>query len=486
MTVQQMLVLLRARSRFLWVTFAIIMFIAVAGTFLWPKSYLGSVSVLADSTALDPISGSAQPPQLAAMFMQTQLEIIASHNVALKVVDKLHLNEDPGLKAKYQEATGGQGDIKDWIADRLIKKNLDAHLSQTQPSKQNNVIDIDAYSPDPKLAADLANAFADGYVQTNLEMKLAPARRQASWFSEQVGTLKKQVETAQAHLSEYQQSHAVIGTDTHYDVENKRLQELADQLLTAQNGMYDAQTRLKQMNDALQQDKLQELPDIAGNQLLQTMIANLTIAEGKLAQISSSFGDNHPDFVSAEAQVKELRRKLLVQVDIAKGSIIQSAAIASRQVGELRQALDRQRDRVLQLKNEKDALDVLKQQVDDAQHAYDAGVQRATQIGLESRLDQSSITVLNPAVKPLFAAYPKLFLNLVIGLLLGTILGPTIVIVLELMNVKVRSRIDLEQSANIVVLAEMEHMSLILPHGKRRLFSRRRPRIALNPQIGYR
>jgi chain length determinant protein EpsF len=486
MTVQQMLILLRARSGFLWLTFAIIMLIAVAGTFFWPKSYLGSVSVLADSTALDPISGSTQPPQLAAMFMQTQLEIIASHNVALKVVDNLDLIDDPDLKAKYEEATGGQGDIKDWIADRLIKKNLDAHLSQTQPTKQNNVIDIDAYSKDPKMAADLANAFADGYVQTNLEMKMAPARRQASWFNEQVAALKKQMESAQARLSEFQQSHAVTGTDTHYDIENKRLQELADQLLTSQNGMYDAQTRLKQMNDALQQDKLQELPDIAGNQLLQTMIANLTIAEGKLAQISSSFGDNHPDYVSAEAQVKELRRKLLAQVDIAKGSIIQSAAIASRQVGELRQALDRQRDRVLQLKNEKDQQDVLKQQVDDAQHAYDAGVQRANQIGLESRLDQSSISVLNPAVTPVFAAYPKLFLNLVIGLLLGTILSPTIVIVLELMNMKVRSRIDLEQTAGIVVLAEMQHMSLVLTHTKRRFFGRRRPRIALNPQIGYR
>src|SRR5262249_53263797 len=159
------------------------------------------------------------------------------------------------------------------------------------------------------------------------------------------------------------------------------------QLLSAQATMYDRQNRLKQMNQALERGEVMELPDLLGNGLLQELKAQLVQAESNLAQLAERFGKRHPQYVSAAAQAAALREKLAAEIDIARGAISQSAQISVRQEGELRTAMAKQRDRILTLKHERDELDVLRHEVEDKQRAYDASLQRSSQVRLESQLD---------------------------------------------------------------------------------------------------
>ena len=427
-----------------------------------------------ESIGTDPVVGIEQPSDLLPSALATQLDVIASHNVALKVVDKLDLRKNQELRDKFFGSGGNADDFRDWIADRLLTKNLDV-----EPSKEGKVINIVISTHDPQLSADMANEFANAYILTELELKMEPSRRQAAWFDMQLGSLKKVVETAQLHLSNFQRVKAVIGTDARIDVENARLDEISTQLIAAQTAMYEGQTKLKQMNEALQQDKLQELPDIQGNALLQTMKGNLAIAEGKLAQISSSFGNNHPDYISAEAQVKELRRKIIAEVDVAKGSIAQAAEIASRQEAQLRHALEAQRDRVLALKRDQDNVDVLKREVDEAQRAYDAGVQRASQVRLESQLDQSNIAILNHAIVPTHPSTPMLWLNLILAVILGGMASVATVIVMEMNGPRLRCSSDLEVIFGVQVLAQIPGTK----KSRTRILGRRTPTLLSNATL---
>jgi polysaccharide biosynthesis transport protein len=454
MTSKHLFLVLAARARLIAIVFLVIVIPVVIASILWPRSYRAESSVVFDSIATDPVSGVEQPSDLLPSALATQLDVIASRNVALKVVDKLNLTKNAELRDKYFDGGGDAEGFRDWIADRLLSKNLDV-----EPSKEGKVINIDITTHDPQLSADMANAFSTSYVLTHLELKMEPSRRQAAWFDTQLETLRHAVEAAQLRLSDYQRQKAVVGTDARIDVENARLDEISNQLIAAQTTMYQGQTRLKQMNEAVQQDKLQELPDIQGNPLLQNMKANLVAAEGRLAQISSNFGNNHPDYISAEAQVKELRRKLLAEVDAAKGSISQSAEISSRQEQQLRHALEQQRDRVLALKRDQDSLDSLKREVDNTQRAYDAGVQRATQVRLESQLDQSNIAILNPAITPAHPSSPRLLLNTVLAVVLGLMLGVGAAIAMEMANPRLRTGTDFEVVSGLPVLAQIPRSS---------------------------
>lgn len=453
MDFNQFLQLLRARRRLFWMVFCPILAAAIAITLIVPKTYMGEVQIIVDSKPSDPITGLVMPQLLESANLATQIDVITSHNVAAKVVDTLHLAANPELQEQFHEATEGEGSIRDWLADKLLGQ------LEVKPSRQSNMITIRFFASSPDFAARGANTFADAYIQTTMELTADPARRQSSWFDSQIRVLRSNVETAQRHLSEFQRQEDILASDDHLDVETAKLAELTNQLVGAQTTMYDAQTRLKQMNQALARNQIEELPDILGNPLLQSMKVDLTRAQGSLAQTAQRFDRNHPQYISAAAQVSALQAKLVSEISTAKGSISQAAEISERRAAELQRAVDAQKTRILGLKRRQDSLDVLKHDVDAAQHAYDVAEQRASEVRLQGQLDQSNIAVLNAALAPLRAARPKGWLNLLVGLVLGTTLGLASVLIAELRNKRVRSREDLSRYAELVVLAELPHIT---------------------------
>ena len=458
MKLSQTLSILRARRWLVLSTLFATLSAALAISFLLPPRYVASVSLVVDAKSTDPVSGALMPVPLLPTYVATQVDVIASHNVALKVVDRLKLANLAEVRAQFVEATGGAGSLRDWVADQLLRQ------IDVRPSRESSVININYASADAHSAADLANAFADAYIQASLELKVDPARRQSGWFEQQVSELRKALETSQDKLSAYQREAGILGAEAdRVDVENARLAELSSQLVAAQRSMYDAQTRQSQMNSAAAREKVDELPDVASNPLIQSLKADIGRTEAKLADVGGRYDKNHPQYQSAVAELDSLKAKLAIELKTAKGSITQSAQIARRQVNEIEQSLDRQKARTLELSQQRDQLAVLTRDVESARAAYDAAMQRHTHVRLESRLDQTDIAVLNPAIPPLLPVFPRIPLNIALALIVGTMLGCGFAILLEMMNRRVRVRDDLAYAAGIPVLAEIGRM------GSRRL-----------------
>ena len=472
MTPKQMLQLLWARRWRFCLIFGTLVAAVTTVSLILPKTYMSEVSVVIGSKTTDPVSGLDSVAELGPSNIATQADVITSHNVALKVVNKLGLASDPQIREEFERATNGEGSIKDWLSDQLLGN------VEVKPTRESHVLNIDVTSRDPNAAAAIANAFGDAFIQTSLELKMEPARRQTAWFQEQLQELRKAFEVSQAKLSDYQRSHNVTGTSEQIDVENGRLVEISNQLVAAQALMYDAQTRLKQVKQATQEDRLREVPDILANPLLQGMKADLARAEGKLAETAERYGKNHPEYVSAAAEVKSLQARLSNEISTVSAAVQKSALQSAGQVSDLHRALDQQRDRLLQLKREHDDVDVLRREAETAQHTYEAAMQRATQVRLESQLDQSNIAILNPAVPPSKPARPKVLLNILVSIVVGVVLATAAVMVAEYMDRRVRSTSDLIELAGIPVLAEIPRRNRRDRHTA--LLLRSRPALSLS------
>ncbi len=463
MDVQQFFLILRARWRIFAATLFGLVLIVLIGSLLWPKTYTGIVTVVVDAKGTDPITGAILPSDMLPGFTATQVDIITSHNVALKVVDRLKLTDSPVVQDLFNEDTGGQGSIRDWLADQILLK-LDV-----RPSRESNSINIQFNADDPAFAADMANAFGEAYIQATLELKVDPSRRQSQWFDQQVKGLRANLEKAQLRLSDYQRNNGIAGADDRLDVEAARLAEISNQLVAAQATTYDAVSRMRQVTDASNQRRLGELPDIIGNPLLQSMKADLVRAQGKLALTAERFDKNHPEYISAAAEVDELKNKLDVEINTAKGSIKEAAQLATQREEELRQSLERQKAHILELKHGRDQQDVFSREVDNAQRAYDVVVGRSTQVGMESRLDQSNIAVLNPAIVPLKPSKPKLLLNLVLAVFFGGVFGLGAALWSELVDRRIRGQRDFGDILGLPVLAELPAPKTARPKGWRQL-----------------
>ncbi len=444
MNVQQFLLALRGRFAVFLALFAGTVAAAVVVTLLLPRTYQASASVLVDNRDEQSLSNPGQPVREQTGYMQTQMDVIQSQRVARRVVENLKLADDPGARAAFAKS-GAHGSIEDWLASALRSQ---VHVD----SSQSSVIQISYAAHDPKTAAELANAFATAYMDVTLRLRTEPTKQAAAWFDDQLKSLRTDLATAQTRLADFQKEHGIIATDERVDVENARLAELSTQALAAQNATYDAQSRASQ---ARSRGAIASLPEVLSNPLIQTLKGQLLTAEAKLQELSTRLGPRHPEFIQQKSQVDALRTRL----DAEMHKVVASEQSAERQsrmhADDLQGALAAQRAKVIALRDARAKSFVLIRDVDTAQKAYEAALQRYLVNKVESGAQQTNVSMLNAATEPSQPAKPKVPLNIALGVIVGLMLGFGAVFLLELLDRRVRSTADLEAGVEAPLLGTL-------------------------------
>jgi polysaccharide biosynthesis transport protein len=265
MSISQLMAIILARKWIaLWV-FVVTVLVATILSFLLPKTYYASATLVINTKGTDPVTGLTLPATLMPGYIATQLDIVRSRNVALKVVDQLKIAENPTAKERFLEATQGMGDINDWYADQFLQS------VDVKPSRESSVIEISYTGADPEFSAAMANAFANAYISTNLQLKTNPAKQAAEFFDNQIKGLRENVEKARAKLSAYQNAHGITSSEGRLDVEMARLEELSSQLVAAQAQTYDSNSRQTQLKRGV----VSESPEILANGLIQGLKSQL-------------------------------------------------------------------------------------------------------------------------------------------------------------------------------------------------------------------
>jgi chain length determinant protein EpsF len=412
-----------------------------------PPRYTAMATVVVDFKGIDPISGGFVPvmPMLGAMA--TQVDIIQSHSVARRAVDLMKLAENPSAIELHMQETGGKGDIRDFLAELLLK-----HL-KVDPARESSVINVSYTGDDPRFSAAVANAIVQSYINTNLELKTLPAQQTNTFFKEQIKALKDTLEKAQANLSAHQRAKGIVATDERLDVESNRLNDLSTQFVSSQAQTFDAQQRQLQVQEAIARGEIPDsIPDVVSNPVIQQLKTTLTGLESKLNDLSSKVGKNHPHYIAVTAEIAGVRSRLKEEMSILAKTIGNNAAISKRREDQVKASLEGQRARVLAMKQVRDDLTVLIREVENAQRAYDAAQGRMTQTKLESQTTQTNVSVINAAVEPIDPSWPKLWLNGILSVILGMIFAIAVALLREMGDRVVRSEMDLVETLGVPVL----------------------------------
>lgn len=440
MTFQQFLIILWARRKAVLYTFLAAVLGTTVVSLLMPNEYVATTAVVVDVKSPDPIVGIVLPGLIAPGYMATQVDIITSDRVAQRVVRMLKMDQSAAIQEMWRKDTGGKGDIVGWFAG-LLQKKLDV-----KPSREGNVISISYGGSDPAFAAALANGFAQAYIETMIELRTDPARQYARWFDGQLKAQRERLEAAQKALSDYQQKTGIVATDERLDYEIQKFNDLSTQLTKAEAEGADSSSKQKSGG-------ADTLPEVMQNPVLNQLKTSIALAEGKLKDISGNVGANHPQYQRATAELAELKQRLKDETVKVTTSVNTAGSISKQRGAGLRASIEAQKRKVLELKKQRDEINVLLRDVEAAQKGFDAIGQRLTQSDLEAKSIQTNVSVLTPATEPTKAAKPRVLFNILISVFLGTLLGVGLALVLELGNRRIRSQADLLDAVDLPVLA---------------------------------
>lgn len=418
--------------------------LALAITLLTPKLYMATTNLIIDGKGQDPISGQTMPARLMAGYMATQAEVIRSRNVASKVIQQLKLDSSEDV-ARQLHLPDDQSERRKALLGYLDKGLV------VDTERDSNLVNISFKAKNPVLAAQIADAFAQAYINTNLELRIEPAKQTTRWYDQQLAAMRNSLVEKQNALSAYQEKHDILVTSDRLDLESAKLAELSSMLIAAQNERLNNTTRNNQLSG-----KRGALPaEALDNPQVQRISAELAQAQARLSDLLTRVGENHPQYRQAQGEVDSLSQQLGQALRFINGSVRSSVELAESREEQLKAELAAQKDRVLQLSRNRNELSLLKQEVDNSQAAYDAALARATQTKLESQVALTDVSILNTATVPTRATTPRTSMNLVLGALTGVLLGLAVALCKEWMDRRVRSSNDLEQALGLPVLASI-------------------------------
>src|SRR6267154_134659 len=303
---------LRARFGVFGLTLAVTVVVATALSLLWPKSYRATAALVVDTrneqSLSDPLNAFASARERLG-YMQTQVDILTSPKVALRVVNDLHLADAPKPQEQFASKKQSHGSIEEWLADKLRR---DVEVNTTQSS----VLEVHYTGEDPESAATIANGFAKAYMDTMLELRVEPTRQAAVWFDGQLKTLRGDLEASQARVTEYQRAHGIVSVDERLDVEQQRLTDLAKQLLETEQRTLMLRGREHEVYDALARGtSIENVPGILeANDQIVRMKMDLLAGESKLDMLATQYGDRYPEYRRQLAENASRRRALAAEL----------------------------------------------------------------------------------------------------------------------------------------------------------------------------
>lgn len=450
MSFSQFLVILRARWAIAVSVFLTVVILVAFASLIWPKQYTATASVVIDSKS-DPVTAGGQAPaggQPQATYVDTEADIIASERVAQRVVKTLKLDQQP--EARKLWATGPNDDISIAIANLLLKRKLQVAPAHDSPTHASNVIDISVQWSDPVTAAALANGFAQAAIETNIELKVEPAKQYASWFEQRSRALHADLEAKQKRLSDFQAKNGIVATDDKLDVENARLAELSTELVNIQGMRQDAQSRQRQSGT-----DISTLPEVLQSPVIQSLKAALSQAEAKRPDLAANLGKNHPDYQALEAEISNLKTRIAQESANIAASLGTTTQASMRRENDVRQALEAQKKKVLDLKYQHDQAAVFLSDVTAAQRDLDEVTQRLAQSNLESLTQQTNVVQLSTASIPKDPSSPKLVINLILAIFLGGVLGIGSALAIEMRNRRIREDEDIAEVLGVPLLGKI-------------------------------
>ena len=278
----------------------------------------------------------------------SQVQLILSRDLAREIIKKLKLAERPefdpvlrrpGTLQTVLRLTGIAKDPLQMTPEERVLKSYYERLAAFQVEK-SRVIAIEFESEDPELAAQAANAIAEGYLVLQQATKQDQTRSAGAWLAGEIERLRGKVAEAEGKVEQYRSKTNLFIGNNNTMLSNQQLGDFNAQLASARAQKADAEGKANMIREALRTGAAVEFSDIINSELMRRLSEQRVTLRAQLAEQSSTLLDQHPRIKELRAQISDLERQMRSEADRLARSLENDAKLASTKVDSLSAGLE--------------------------------------------------------------------------------------------------------------------------------------------------
>ncbi|MEQ1497488.1 MAG: polysaccharide biosynthesis tyrosine autokinase [Novosphingobium sp.] len=450
----------------LWLIAAIVaaaLAVALVATWMQTKRYDAVVSIqINDSSGRVLGSKEDQPDEMNEAgwdidrFLKTQTEIISSRGMALRVAQKLSLLGNPVL---YQ-AQGLQPPAAGTSAENLKMQAaglLAGHLSVKLP-RDSRIVKISYNSTNPAFSAQVANAYASEFIDSNLDRKFDSSAYARNFLGEQLTEAKTKLEKSERDLNDYARSAGIIRIATSEGPDGKSggngsvIGASLQQLNNAANEATAARIQAEGRWRAVSGGSLMSAPAVLANPTVVSLLNQKASVEADLAQDRSRHLEDYPSVRAKQSQLDVINRQLQVAANNVRASVRSEYDAALATERQLQAQVSRLKGETMSEQDRSVQYNLLSREVDTNRQLYDGLLERFKTLNAIAGVSLSNVSMIDAAEVPRGPSSPNLFNNLLAGLVIGLGLAALVVFFKDQFDDAIRVPEDIEAKLNLALL----------------------------------
>lgn len=422
------------RSRF-WIA-AIMSLAIVAGivvTLLMTPRYRADAAVQIDQEAIKVLgteqSESSASIQDAERFLKTQVDVINSRAVARAVANELRLFNGDSFLNQMRDNENVEKTSSVSLADakrERVLTVLQENLSVELPP-QSRVVRIFFTSPDPALAARVANSYAENFIRLNLRRKFDSSSYAREFLREQLDEAQQRLARAERSAVEYARSKRIIDASAAATSSDRptaprslttgTLVQLNQENAEATAKRITAEQRWNRVRGA----NLLSVPEVLSNDAVQALLAQKAQLTAQIEQEEQTRRADYPTVRQAKARVAELDRQISTLAASIRSTIKTEYDVARTNEQALTSRVDQLKNSTFSEQSESIQLLIMRREADTFRQQYEFLLARFNQLNAEAGVQANNISLIDQAVTPIKPSSPKIILNLFLAVILGII-----------------------------------------------------------------
>ncbi|WP_337878934.1 polysaccharide biosynthesis tyrosine autokinase [Rheinheimera sp.] len=410
-------------------------------------------------------------------YYLTQFEILKSRSIAEKVVDKLNLKDHPDFEVK----PGLMQRLRDLVPfipnpeaeltpEQIAFKQRESLVNEflerlsINPIRKTQLVQISFTTYSPELAAQVANAVGDEYINSQLEAKLGITQQAANWLGGRLGELRQQLDDSEARLQAYREKEGLIDVEGVRGLGAKELERLSDELTEARSrkAQVDGFIRVIRQYGIDNMEQLESLPEITAHKGVQDIKTLQAATEQKVSELSKIYGPRHPKLIAAKSELTAVTDNLRGQIKKLVSGIENEARSVQENVVALEAELAKAKVQYQDTSIKETTYQRLQREVTTNRQLFETFLARQKETEVTSDFNSAIARFTDLAVPGTEPVAPKRKLIVVLAFVATLGLGMMLAFVLDALNDTIKSPNEVENLLGQRTLGFMPD----LPHQK--------------------